>query len=150
MPLELDLRPGWQDYGLRLVAFAMASLGLYLCSLAPLLLVLLQLLIVLLALHDLERLRARPQQLILYDDGELAVGSQSQPLPARLLQAGVYGVWPWLQFEVAGRRHAAILFPSRFPSRFSAQKLHALRVWLATHPAATTAQGPSEPSGVRA
>lgn len=150
MPLELDLRPGWPDYGLRLFAFAMASLGVYLCSLAPLLHALLQLLIVLLALHDLARLRERPPQLILYDDGELAVGSQSQPLPARLLQAGVYGVWPWLQFEVAGRRHAAMLFPPRFSSGSGARELHALRVWLATHPAAATAPGPAEPSGARA
>lgn len=135
-PLELDLRPGRFESGLRALALVIGLSVIVLVDFAWSLRVALALLAVVGVLFDHLRARERPLALRLHADGGAELRDQDRGdgvgvwQACTLMQASWYLGCPVLGIRDAGGRahHCTLL-----PDRVDAAAVQRLRVWLQTH-----------------
>lgn len=131
-PIVIDLRPGFWERGILLVATLAALLSLFSAQL-PIAVVLPSIIVVfLIATREWMHSNRRPHTMHLYADGTIELSELNKPIaqPASLLQSSVFLGFFQLHFEgVTGSKFACMLFPDRI----TADLRHRLRLWLALH-----------------
>ncbi len=131
-PIDIDLRPGFWERGILLVALTAALLALGRAQLPIWAMLLAVLLVVLIAAREWRHAIARPTKIRLYADGNIEFSKRGElsPQAANLLQSSRFLGLVQLHFEGSGGdKHACMVFPDRINSELQ----HRLRLWLAVH-----------------